>query len=107
MEKEEQGREKRLDQEMRQKLEELKEKEECVKRNIRKNQQKAVSKDSHNDISAKIQQIKESIRNMIIQNREKHKEKLQVMRKISDRKRQQQNKEIQEIKIKVAGEVVD
>ena len=29
------------------------------------------------------------------------------MRKMSDRKRQQQNKEIQEIKIKVAGEVVD
>lgn len=44
---------------------------------------------------------------MIIENRDKHKQKLMVMRKISDRKRQSQNKEIQEIKIKVAGEVVD
>lgn len=36
MEKEEKEREKRLDLSMRQKLEEMKEKEECVKRNIRK-----------------------------------------------------------------------
>lgn len=40
---------------MREKLEEMREKEECVKRNMRKSQQKALGQESHNDIAAKIQ----------------------------------------------------
>ena len=75
-EKEEKEREKRMEAEMRQKLEEMREKEECIKRNMRKSQQKALGNEGHKDIAAKIQEIKEGIRNMIINNREKHKEKL-------------------------------
>ena len=89
------------------KMEELKEKEDCMKRDVKKNELKAERKGQKKEAGINIAELETTIKNIVLKKRQDAAKKLEIMRKMSEIRRKKDQSQMQEFRVKMASEVLN